>query len=296
MIYKWTINDIVEVIEGCINNKYDFVCFVEGKRGTGKSTLIYKIADRLEKRGILRFIPKHSIVYSRDDTLRLLATKERWVVFSDEMINVTYKRDFYQEQQKQIIKGLNMYRDSCNAFLGAVPLFKNLDGDMRELCKMKLSVIRRGMAFVYVQHNFTDILDSQQKDKKRKKWQLKNELKIEPTKKVGMVLFKDITKKQRKTYESIKKYKRGSVFNEQANLIDPMENWYNKIYETVVSGKLNTQSFQVIVDMAGKKSSTVQSRLAQMLRDNKQPTLSKFLKKEDKDKKEKDLITKYKDL
>jgi len=154
---------------------------------------------------VVKFTPESSIVYSRDDTLNLLARKEKWVIFADEMINVTYKRDFYEEQQKQIIKALNMYRDSCNVFMMAVPQFKDLDGDMRQLCKIKLSMIRRSIAFVYIQPNFEDILEyTNQRTKNKHKYKNLN-MKLEPIKKIGILTFKDITSRQREVYEEIKK-------------------------------------------------------------------------------------------
>ena len=95
-----------DVIEGWIGNKFDGIIFIEGKRGLGKSTLAYKIATRLKTP--IAFSPKRDIVYSRDDTLKHLATKKGGVIFSDEMINVAYNRDFYNEEQKVLLKALNM--------------------------------------------------------------------------------------------------------------------------------------------------------------------------------------------
>lgn len=295
MLYNWTVKDIVEVIEGCIQNKFDFVCFVEGKRGVGKSTLVYKIAERLGRRGVVKFSPKHSIVYSREDTLRMIASKERWVIFSDEMINVTYKRDFYEQQQKQIIKGLNMYRDSCNVFFGAVPLFKNLDSDMKELCKMKLSVLKRGVAEIRIQPNFMDVLKSQERGKRGRK---RFELKIEPTRKVGMVIYKDITKLQRREYERIKKEKRGQVFNEESGITDPVADWYKRLYDQLIKGELTKDSFFAICNMADKKPTSVRTRLHQMLRDDRVgKTVGQCFKEINKVKSKRDsAIERYKNL
>lgn len=280
MLLKWSVRDIVEVIEGCVTNKFDVIICCEGKRGTGKSTLLYKIAMRLKRRGVVKFNPETSVVYSREDTLDLIANKKRYVIFSDEMINVTYKRDFFEHGQKQIIKGLNMYRDSCNVFMMAVPLFKDLDGDMRQLTKIKLSVLRRGIAEIRVQPDFQDILESQSQ-KNKNKWKYKNkDLKMEPTKKVGLVVYKDITPSQREIYEEIKARKRGQVFNNEDNIqADPMADWYNKLHKQLISGNLTKDGFQAIVDMSGKKETSVRARLGMILRDNRDKfKISDYLK------------------
>lgn len=296
MLLYWTIRDIVEVIEGCIKNKYDFICFVDGKRGSGKSTLIYKIVDRLGKRGVVKFNPKTSLVYSREETLNLLAMSQKTVIFSDEMINVSYKRDFFEQGQKQLIKGLNMYRDSCNVFIGAVPLFKSLDTDMKELCKMKLSVVRRGVALIYIQPDIIDILESQRERNKKKVKYKNKDLKMEPTKKVGIVKFNDITHVQRRMYEQIKKKKRGQVFNEEVGIVsDPMSDWYNKLYKQLLTGGLTKDSFKAIIRMADKRITTVRSRLGQMLRDENQKTVSELLKEDEKSVDEKESKT-YKQM
>lgn len=274
----WSLKDIVEVIEGCIKNKFDFVLACEGKRGCGKSTLLYKIACRLGNRDVIYFNPEKCLVYSRDDTIKLLANQEKTVIFSDEMINVSYKRDFYEQQQKTLIKGLNMYRDSCNVFMMAVPLFKDLDGDMRQLSKMKISVIRRGVAYIYIQPNFHEIIDSQLAPKK-KKYKYNVNLKLEPTKKIGILLFKDLRPKQREVYEEIKKRKRGQVYEGQEGMVvDPMDNWYKKLYDQVMTGNLSKESFSAICDMAGKKETSVRTRINMMLKDNREDSLNNHFK------------------
>ena len=64
------------------------------------------------------------------------------------MINVTFNRDFYNEDQKNIIKMINMNRDHCNFFIACVPQFQSLDNQIKNLCKIKITVVRRGLCII----------------------------------------------------------------------------------------------------------------------------------------------------
>jgi len=144
----WTLKDIRECIEKMTSPdvKMDMICFIEGRRGLGKSTLGYKILSGLKVS--VPFKPKRDLVYSREDTLKHLASKINGIIFSDEMINVAYKRDFYQEDQKELLKAFDMYRDSRNVFIGCIPQFVDLDVKIQQVCKLRLTVVRRGLALV----------------------------------------------------------------------------------------------------------------------------------------------------
>lgn len=275
----WSLKDLIEVIEGCVKNDFDVILVAEGKRGTGKSTLLYKIADRLGRRGVVSFSPYTSLVYSREDTMNLLAHKTKHIIFSDEMINVAYKRDFYEKEQKEIIKGLNMYRDSCNVFMCAVPDFRDLDGDMRKLTKIRLSVLRRGIAEVRIQPRFEDFLKANEITRKLRKDE-RQDIKMEPTKRIGLLAFKDLSPRQRETYRSIKMEKRGQAYGQGEDFhLNPMQDWYKKLYDQVLTKSLADESFCAIARMAGKKPSTVKARIGQMLRDEQKPLLSTLLTK-----------------
>ena len=95
----WTLKDIKESIEIMTSEivKFDCIIFIEGNRGLGKSTLAYKILSGLKVN--IKFKPKRDLVYSREDTIKHLATKKNGCILSDEMINVAYKRDFYESEE-----------------------------------------------------------------------------------------------------------------------------------------------------------------------------------------------------
>lgn len=280
-ILRWKVKDIVDVALGCVNNKYDFICFIEGPRGSGKSTLGYILARKLKNKG-LRFRAESNMVYSRKETLRLLATKERTIVLSDEMINVAYNRDFYEKDQKLILKALNMYRDSCNVFIGCIPRFDDLDNQIRRLCKMRITVKKRGIALIQIPLRgvFTpDPWDSKENIKK----EIKNPRGITKFTTVkGILRFKDLKPKARAKYERLKKLNRGRVFDENLELkeLNPQENMMNKIYKKLINGEATKQYLYDMADMLDKKYTVLYSNLNKRLKNDNKPSVTKHLKPE----------------
>lgn len=270
----WTLKDIKEVIEGCVKNKFDFICFIEGNRGLGKSTMAYKILHSLKVPH--PFIPKRDIVYTREETLKHLATKKGGVIFSDEMINVAYNRDFFQEEQKTMLKALNMYRDSCNVFIGCIPKFVELDKQIQRLCKMRITVVRRGIALIQTQMPSIYSQDN---------WDIKNNQKIEAkwtsrggrnpqyaklTTVRGIVHFSDLTPFQREEYEKIKEEKRGRVFGEYQDVTllgHPEKIFYENLLQQLVAGKLTAELLDTIATINQKDKAKIRMKLNQMLKE-----------------------------
>jgi len=270
----WTLKDIRDVIEKCVTNKFDFICFIEGNRGLGKSTLAYKILAPLNVP--FPFKPKRDLVYTRDETLKHLATKKGGVIFSDELINVAYNRDFFQEEQKTMLKALNMYRDSCNVFIGCIPKFIELDKQLQRLCKMRITVVRRGIALIQTQMPSIYSQDN---------WDIKNNQRIEAkwtfrggrnpqysklTTVRGIVHFSDLTANQRTEYEAIKEEKRGRVFGDYQDVTllgHPEKIFYQNLLEQLVAGKLTNDLLDTIATINGKESDKLRRKLNDMLKE-----------------------------
>jgi adenylate kinase family enzyme len=292
----WTIKDIVEVIEKCIANKFDAIIFIEGNRGLGKSTLAYKISSRLNIP--MPFRPKRDVVYTQEDTIKHLATKKGGVIFSDELINVAYLRDFYSEGQKTLIKALNLYRDSCNVFIGCIPKFIELDKAIQRLCKIRITVVRRGVAIIQTQMRSIYSADS---------WDIKNNQKIESRWSVrgnkqpqyaklttvrGILRFGDLTAGQREEYEAIKQEKRGQVFgkyNDVEMLNNPEKIFYDNLLTQVIAHKITPELLETIATINAKEVKNIRARLSRMLKEKNDLTPLKdyIMNKEKKEKRDK---------
>lgn len=295
----WTIKDIKEVIQSMTSakNKFDAIIFIEGKRGLGKSTLGYKILNGLKIEH--PFKPKRDLVYSREDTLKHLATKENGCIFSDEMVNVAFKRDFYEQGQKDLLKAFDMYRDSRNVFIGCIPIFIDLDKKMQNLCKLRFSVIRRGVALVQMQLSSIysqDPWDIKNNQRIESRWSLKgtrNPRYSQLTTVRGILRFGDLSPRQRKEYDSIKKEKRAHVFDkyrDQSLISDPDQLFINNLMNELKQGKITPKSFDVICRINAKKPDTIRRKINNILKENNDPKRWKDYCLSDKTKKRKDKL------
>lgn len=284
----WSLKDLKEVIKQCVLRKFDVIIFIEGNRGLGKSTLAFKLLSSLditdeemreagfpEGEKFHPFRAKRDIVYTREDTLKHLATKKHGVIFSDEMINVAYNRDFYQEEQKTMLKALNMYRDSGNVFVGCIPSFIELDKQVQRLCRIRITCVRRGVALIHskIQSMFqSDSWDVKNNQRIESKWALKRLSKphyaqISTIK--GILKFGDISPSQREEYEAIKQEKRGQVFgkyNDNGLMTSPEQMFLENLYKQVTASKLTPESFKLVCEASGKDSVKMQRKMNDMLK------------------------------
>jgi len=287
-IIIWTIKNLVDTIIGCVDNQFDCILFIEGKRGCGKSTLAYVISKRCKRRGLI-FNPHTHIAYTREEIIRLLSTQKRSVIFGDELINVAYNRDFYEQDQKVLMKALNMYRDSCNVFIGCIPKFSELDKQIQGLCKIKITVKRRGLAIIHTQLESTYNQDV---------WDTKTNQKIEGGRKFshtklttykGHLVFKDLQPKSRKIYDEIKSEKRNQVYSEYNDMQpkDYKQQVVDNIYDQLVEFKMTREVFDMVCRTSGLKLNSLKNRLNDKFReDNTGQTLSYYWKQSDIKKKE----------
>jgi len=282
-IQKWRFNKLVQVIVASLLNKYDFFMVIEGGTGIGKSTLAYHIGHkvalefkrlykldhdtveyyyervgrkaglteeefvdkllRLKEADAYRFSPKKCLIYTQEEMQNALAS---WNSMSipDEMINITFNRDFYSEKQKDIIKMLNMFRDHENLSICCVPLFQNLDTQIKNLTKMKITVKKRGIAIIHTPNNVIycrDKWDSATNEKIERVWVTKKLVRpnyAQLTTFRGLVKFPKLTKRQEQLYQQVKNDKRAVVLKddmgidigeEEANKFDPFDDCFERL-------------------------------------------------------------------
>ncbi len=270
----WTLRELSNCIRERQLNKYDANFGVSGKRGDGKSTLLFKIFNSFKKNGFNQ--EKHQ-EYSRDKIINLLANYKFSFCWDDEAINSGYKRDFQNKGQKDMIKIITNYRDNFNIIGSAIPFFYSLDRDLRELIFLHIHIIERGIAVILmplgVSIHTTD------------PWDTKNNIKIEQqessrikrnprlkfryhrfTTFAGYLYFGTMTNKQEKRYAEIKKRKRALSLHIEGE--DVVLDFNQKIYNALLEGKVTQEALQTMCLMERKKYSSVTTMLNIMLRDN----------------------------
>jgi hypothetical protein len=243
-VFSWSVLRICQMIEKMLSLDFDCIIMIEGKRGLGKSTLAYKIASGVKK--FHRFNPRKDLIYSREDLIK--AFNERWKssFIGDEMINVSFNRDHYSENQKRLIKIINMNRDHGNLFIACIPQFSALDTQIKNLCKIRITVLRRGFAIVHTPNKTiysTDIWDTALNEKIERTWIKNNVFKPKYAKLTtfrGIIKFTKLTEKQEEEYKRIKEEKRSQVFlkeEQQIDLSDPTQ----KLIEMLIEGKVDNR-------------------------------------------------------
>lgn len=228
----WSINQLANTIQNAIDKKFDFIIVIDGKRGLGKSTLAIKLALRFPM-----FRMKKHIVFKREDVMKSLATLKKHVIVPDEMINVTHNRDFYDQDQKKLIKMLNMYRDSGNIVIACVPNFAHLDNQFRDLIKMRIHIERRGLGIIHTPNQSSyskDKWDMAINEKIEQRW-LKRGVYRPNWKRLttyrGIINFGPLTPKQQLLYDKIKAEKRNVAMNEEEGV--EKESPYERVFTMI---------------------------------------------------------------
>jgi hypothetical protein len=241
---RWSMVRMINMVCDILLDKFDCFITIEGNRGLGKSTLAwhfaYGVRREMKRRGIegYKFVAQRDLLYKRDEVISFFKNKKKTGI-GDEMINVSFNRDFYNEDQKDLIKIINMNRDHNNFFIACVPQFQTLDSQIKNLCKIRITVIRRGMAIIQTPTRSIygrDKWDHQLNEKIERKWmegRVKNPKYTKLTTFKGFLRFPPLTDKQEERYQIIKDDKRNNLFTtlsqQEMEETDPFELCYQRL-------------------------------------------------------------------
>lgn len=148
--YTRTVSDI-------LNNDYYVFNVITGDMGKGKSCLATKKAVAVALREGLPFSYKDNLTYSRNELKKWVdgdeggngQKPEKTSIIADEIINMFFRRSWYEEDQIEGIKLLNMCRDRHLFIVGCVPNFWSLDSQIFGLVTFWTHVAARGKAWVF---------------------------------------------------------------------------------------------------------------------------------------------------
>jgi len=317
-VMKWNLNSLVRMIVATLLNKFDMFMVIEGGTGIGKSTLAFHVASRVAKefRKLYRldpdaveyyyervarklgqtleefinkiillrdnqeyhFNPYKALIYTQDELQKSLASWHN-ISIPDEMINITFNRDFFSDKQKDIIKMLNMFRDHENLTIACVPQFQNLDLQIKNLCKLKITVRKRGIAIVHSPNSVVyckDKWDQATNEKIEREWIAKkitspNYSKLTTFR--GLVKFPALTKSQEAMYQKIKNKKRTVVLRDDMHIkISEEDDPFQRIYKKLVNGGVrNSLIIEGYADGLGLTQSQLRQRLIKKLREDGKP-------------------------
>jgi len=248
---------MIIMIVKILQKEFDCFIVIEGNRGLGKSTLAIHlargVAREFKKIGLgdfYKFHWKHTFIYTKKETKQFWH-KWKKTGIADEMINVTFNRDFYDEEQKDIIKMINMNRDHCNFFIACVPQFQTLDSQIKNLCKIRITVVRRGLAIIQTPNRtiyVKDKWDQATNEKIERSWLqkgIKNPHYTKLTTFRGVMKFPDLHPTAKLKYQATKDEKRNLVAKEEMGIdefedqVDP----YDQMIEMLKLGKVKNSAF-----------------------------------------------------
>lgn len=281
----WSIKELTKILRRRQLNKFDVNIGVSGRRGNGKSTLLFKIFNSFKDDG---FIQEKHQVYAQEEVIKLLSTQEFGFCWDDEAINSGYKRDFQGAGQKKLVKIVTNFRDSHNIYASALPFFYSLDKDLRELIFCHIHIVERGMAVILLpltdQIHESDPWDTAANIKIERKEHTR--MKKNPdlnfryhklTTFAGYLYFGPMTDKQEAKYKAIKKAKRAKNFGIEIEE-STQDNFNDRVFKLLLEKKITKEGLQQMCLVEGKKYSSVTSDLNRKLKDSgESKTVKEFL-------------------
>ena len=286
---NWNMKKLVISICNRLQNKFDAFVVIEGLRGLGKSTLAFqlmkKVKQEMKNRDVegYRFSPKRDLLYQRDEVIKFFNDRKRSAI-GDEFVLAGFSRDFYAEQQKDLIKIINTNRDHNNFFIACIPHFKALDTQIKSLTSMRITVVRRGLAIVQTPNKTiysVDIWDEILNQKIEMGW-IKNGIQRPHYSKLttfrGWLKFPKLNEKQELIYQNIKDEKRSILAKEKGledvDETDPFKIVYNKL----VAGEIkNGMVIEGMALMHGLSPDQLKRKLrTQLGKDNKPRSIVEY--------------------
>lgn len=262
-----------------LQNRFDVFMIIEGDRGLGKSTLAFKlmkgVKNEMKKRGVdgYKFSPRRDLLYTRKEIIRFFNDKKRAGI-GDEFVLAGFSRDFYNEDQKDLIKIINTNRDKNHFFIACIPHFKNLDTQLKKLCSMRMTVVRRGLAIVQTPNKTIYSVDKWDEDinsKIERKWLEKGNIRPDYSKLTtfrGVLTFSKLSEKQEAIYQKIKDDKRMLIAQEKGQIEQTQEEEdpFMIIYNSLINKKVKNTAMLDGMGLAhGINPDTLKSKLRRKL-------------------------------
>lgn len=257
LVVRWSMSKLIYMIVKTLLNDFDCFIIIEGNRGLGKSTLAIEVSRKIDTCFKLlgmadkyKFHWNRSMIYTKKETLNFFHQWNKNGI-ADEMINVTFNRDFYDPDQKNVIKMINMNRDHCNLFIACVPQFQNLDTQIKNLCKIRITVVRRGLAIIQTPNRtiyVKDKWDQATNEKLEREWLQKGISKPAYSKLTtfrGILRFPKLHPSIEAKYQEVKNRKRNLVAKEEMGIEDQKDEKdpYRDTIQRLIDGKIRNGVF-----------------------------------------------------
>ena len=276
---QWSIVELTTNINKTLDIDKDFPLIIDGLTGSGKSTL----GIHLAKKGYVNFDINEHIIFSKNELIEKITTAEKGsYIILDEAINVLFKRDFANRQQKFLIRLLDMCRDRNLCLILCVPNFWSIDKHILEgRVRLRIHIAKTGFAFMWkpTSNPFTP-------DKWNRKWNEKisynwdNYPNARKTKGfIGYLKFGDLCDNDKIKYLKIKEIKKEQVRKDEEEAEKRQEVEKQKGFvmgETLVLSMLKEQgllkrgAFNIYASLRGESPGAITKRVERFTKSDRQ--------------------------
>lgn len=231
---KETLNGFAKFLYTLLKSDRDVTIGVGGFTGEGKSCFSTALAKEYSKVSKTDWNFNY-LTWSRKELFTWIDGKnkndkggqvpEYTCLLPDELFTMFYKRNWYEEQQKDSIAILNMCRDRHLLLIGNIPNFWDLDGGFQSRVRFYVYISQRGKAWVFEQENNPFSSDNWNVNENKKIFR-KAKKPYKCPNYVCEIEFPDWSKEEKEEYYSIRNEKRLEAID--VNKSDKVER-YSKI-------------------------------------------------------------------
>ena len=221
-----SIENFAKTIYKIAKSNRDVTLGCSGFTGEGKSVFCIKLQQIYSKISKTHWNFDH-LTWSREELMKWIEgdqenkgqKPEYSALLPDELISMFYRRNWYEDKQKQAIELFNKCRDRHLFIAGCIPNFWHLDPAFSSRMRFYVYIPRgRTRAWIFEQEDnpFSDDLWNKSENQRLFRRQKRNPYKIPNF--ICEIHYPDLTPKEDKEYQLIRKTKR--VFTESQNKKD----------------------------------------------------------------------------
>lgn len=210
-----TIQEFAETIHKLLRSDRDAMIGIGGFKGIGKSTFSTKLQKVYSKVAGVPWSFNH-MTWKRKELLtwvdgegpdKVGQLPEYSAILPDELISMFYRRNWFDEDQKQAVELFNKCRDRHLLIVGNVPDFWDLDPGFTKSLTFYIYIPERGRAWIFEQENNPFVKDKWNANENKKLFR-KNKNPYHCPNFVCEIHFEDWEPEEKKEYLRIRNFKR----------------------------------------------------------------------------------------
>lgn len=218
-----------EILHQTLRSDRDVIIGFGGMTGEGKSVAMIQLSKAYSKLSNVPF-EMNDMTWSRHELLKWIDGDEKGagkkpeysISIADELISMFFKRNWYEDSQKEAVELFNKCRDRHQLIMGGIPNFWDLDSGMLSRIRFYVYIPRRGMMWVFEQENNPFASDKWNVQENRRVYRKKRDPSQCPNF-LCEIHYDDLGEREKKKYYDIRNTKR--LNTELQNKKPPVEKY-----------------------------------------------------------------------